>query len=511
MNFTDKSHNLLFYPGLFAVVAWPFLSFLSSPINNLEASYFQLALIFSAFFLVSLISCEIVKRIFKLDSLIMLILFAFLYISFLYYHDYAVIFSNIVKKTQGIFPLQRIYLFGIYLVFGCILLFYASRFKAFRLASLTFIFVVFLFSLGEFLSLSYINHSSTKRTSTILENKNKKNELYSFEFKIKPNIYFLILDAFPRHDILLSKRDNSAFLEFFKKKGFLVADQAYSNYSNSPPSFSSTFEMAYVKNEDIVRHDVLSPQKEVFTILKNNNYDIISVPSPYAAFSGKNVANKVIYKNNILGSLLSDTSQEFLRRSVLRDYLQGVFGKYLYFSTLEIEKVLALKGPRPLFVFIHFMHFHDYVFDNTCNIGIPKRDIHYQVGKVVGANIGDIKGNSACLENLVEKIVNLIVLKDPQAIILVQSDHGPWYWQYGFPRREDFDKGFGIFSAIRLANVNTPTRIQEYLKDSPSPVNDFRIIFALLAGKEPDLLPYKAFHWAEGQTADVTKFRYKEE
>ena len=159
------------------------------------------------------------------------------------------------------------------------------------------------------------------------------------------------------------------------------------------------------------------------------------------------------------------------------------------------------------------MQFHDYVFDKNCNISTPKKNIPYMVGNIFGGKLGDMKINSACHENLVENIINLIISKDPNGIIIVQSDHGPWYWRFGYSRRVDFNRGYGIFSAMRLPNINVPPEIQDYLKSSPSPVNDFRIVFALLADKKPELLPYEAFVYdtSTGNITNNTKMRYKEE
>ncbi|MBS0272230.1 MAG: hypothetical protein JSR85_06245 [Proteobacteria bacterium] len=355
------------------------------------------------------------------------------------------------------------------------MLFYISNSKTFHLCFLVFVLSVFLFSFGEFLNLKITTNKPYGHAITP--------DSVAFEFKTKPNIYFLLFDAYPRHDTLLSERDNSLFLSFFKVKEFIVADKAYSNYAYTWPSLSSMFQMSYLREGDVVRNDVLSPLKEVFVVLKKNNYDIAVVSSHYSAFNANNVADSVYYDSGIPPSFAS-SMLNYLGKVPKRvlNIVVPFFMSHMYFSMNEIENVASLDKQKPLFTFIHFVHFHDYVFNSNCEI----------VGGPQG--IGDVKLNSACFEKLVEKSIDVLVSKDPNAIIIAQSDHGPWYWyREGLGHPDRFNRGYGIFSAFRLPNLDLSEDIREYLQDTPSPVNNFRIIFALLAAKKPELLSYRAF------------------
>ena len=69
---------------------------------------------------------------------------------------------------------------------------------------------------------------------------------------IKPNVYYIVLDAYMRSDILKQNLgfDNSDFLNFMKIRGFINNDKSYASYPWTIFSLMSTFQMDYVKNYD---------------------------------------------------------------------------------------------------------------------------------------------------------------------------------------------------------------------------------------------------------------------
>lgn len=522
MDFLEKYKNFIYYLGLFAVTLWPFINLFSSPVNITQAPYREYTIIFFVVFVASLMICEAIKWLFKIDPIKTLMVYSFFYIIFLEYYSFMSFFLTPLKDIRNSFfyshsyllsflkgvkyefcsyfpcfftllrAVKRIFFPGLifyisipflFLSSVVISIFYILRSKSLPSVFLIFIFAVFLFSLGDFIKLRI---SASKPYGHSISP-----EMISFEFQTKPNIYFLLLDAYPRHDTLLTERDNTLFLTFLKNNEFTVANKAYSNYASTWPSVSSTFQMSYLQEGDVIPDDVLSPLKEVFIVLKKNGYDIAIVPSYLPAFNGRNVAD-FIYRKHVLWTSLYLSLSLYLSKSYIRHYISIFSREYAYFSIEEVKKATSFDQSKPLFTFMHFLHFHDHAFNKACKVEI----LHSQ----------DVKFQSSCFEKLVEKAVHLIISRDPNAIIIAQSDHGPWYWHHkkseGHPNR--FNRGYGIFSAFRLPKLNVPEDIRKYLQESPSPVNNFRIIFALLAGKKPDLLPYRAFI-SEPQDGDLTE------
>jgi hypothetical protein len=64
----------------------------------------------------------------------------------------------------------------------------------------------------------------------------------------RPDIYYIILDAYGRQDILQAfyELDNSSFLNELSARGFYVADESSSNYIQTMLSLSSSFNMDYL-------------------------------------------------------------------------------------------------------------------------------------------------------------------------------------------------------------------------------------------------------------------------
>ena len=61
----------------------------------------------------------------------------------------------------------------------------------------------------------------------------------------RPDIYYIILDAYGRNDALVDL-DNSAFLRDLEARGFHIATEATSNYVSTPHSLASSLNMSYL-------------------------------------------------------------------------------------------------------------------------------------------------------------------------------------------------------------------------------------------------------------------------
>jgi hypothetical protein len=466
----------------FAITAWPFLTFLASEINHKEASLINFSMLFLVFWGLGLFVSEIARKILRVDRERILIVYIIFIISFFNYNYYQLF---MVK-----FHVPKYFYLFIVLFLGVSYGAYRfSKFATFQKAVQVFVFIIFSFSLIENMTFYF------KKEPISLPQ--KKNNKFSFNFKENPNVYFIVLDTYPRHSILKSKTnfDNSKFINFFKSKGFIVAEKSYSNYPDTWPSLSATFKMDYIKRGDIVWNDVVSPQKPVIDIFKQNGYEIGIIPSHYEPFQGRNVADFIIYP--VVSFISSVTCYNFLKNtpfSILLNYLRPLG----YFGDKEIKKFTDLKLKEKNFIFIHFIHLHDFAYDKNCKVSAPS----WSGGEML-AFVDNIK----CFNPFVENSIGQIIENDPQAIIIVQGDHGPWYWRE--PKSstfQDFQEGYSIFSAVYIPGLDKDSPIAKYLSDAPSPVNNFRIIFSYLSNTPVELLPDYAYADNESKK-DLTHFR----
>ena len=115
----------------------------------------------------------------------------------------------------------------------------------------------------------------------------KENEDLTFTFKHKPNVYYILVDAYARQDTLkeVGGFDNEPFLQKLQEKGFIVGRNAYANYHFTGASLSSTMNMDYHKTREDgcipydQMHESLKGNNQVRRIFKNNSYKIVNIPA----------------------------------------------------------------------------------------------------------------------------------------------------------------------------------------------------------------------------------------
>jgi len=79
--------------------------------------------------------------------------------------------------------------------------------------------------------------------------------------EVKPDIYYIVLDAYSREDVLAERFDfeNAAFLDELRERGFYIAEQSSSNYLRTIFSITSTLNLNYLQNldvEQLLAHDL---------------------------------------------------------------------------------------------------------------------------------------------------------------------------------------------------------------------------------------------------------------
>jgi hypothetical protein len=91
-----------------------------------------------------------------------------------------------------------------------------------------------------------------------------------------------------------------------------------------------------------------------------------------------------------------------------------------------------------------------------------------------------------CVNQEVLTLVDRILEREPDAIIIIQGDHGSGFlhnWKsHEWPSDEFFER-FSILNAIRL-----PERCRGMHYPGISPVNTFRLVFACLKGEDVEWL-----------------------
>ncbi|MCM8760712.1 MAG: hypothetical protein NC933_01015, partial [Candidatus Omnitrophica bacterium] len=330
------------------------------------------------------------------------------------------------------------------------------------------------------------------------------------EFK-PPDIYYIIVDAYARGDILkkVYDYDNSAFLSSLEKKGFYVAGDSASNYARTSLSLSSSLNMDYLdkiitnlnaESKDIGPLKNLIKHSRVFRFLRRQGYKI-------AAFSSgcfdTEIDNADIYMrpgwepDEFQNTLISLTPLP-----VIFDFI-GIYDQFdahrgrILFILNNLAKVKDTTSP--LFVFAHIYAPHPpFVFDRN---GKPiKLEPVFQVhdgdwlvrdGRLTRQEyIKHYVDQLVFISKKLDKTLSVILSRPgTPPIIVVQSDHGPrsgLHWES--PMETDFAECMSILNAYHL-----PDGGDALLYEDISPVNTFRTIFNYYFGTEYPILEDRSF------------------
>ena len=281
--------------------------------------------------------------------------------------------------------------------------------------------------------------------------------------KSHPDIYYIVLDGYGSSPVLnkFYNYDNSSFTKWLKSSGFAVADSAQSNYYYTRQSLTSTMNMDYlnkIKSEQSIRNN------RVFSYMKLAGYKIYNLESGYAVTGNFDAADSTI---SIHGP--NEFEKSLMRTSILRlDDLFGYIPRMRLVSQFEKMFDLVDIPSRPKFVFLHIVAPHPpYVFRADGSFMV--RGVSENSWEPGTSYIEQLKFVNSQIQQLIKKITK----HQPQAVIVLQADHGPWVTAAS--AEEVFEARSGILFAIYPKHKFT-------VNSHPTSVNTFRVVLDTLLG-----------------------------
>lgn len=310
----------------------------------------------------------------------------------------------------------------------------------------------------------------------------------------RPTIYYLIMDAYTRSDIIKEyfNYDNSGFTDFLKSEGFYVADQSISNYAHTVLSIPSSMNMMYMdsiiekigkKNSDRWPMSKVLQQSRVVKTLKRHKYKI----EAYDAAMLDVVYLKVDKFNVTPGTALSLFHNTLINSTAIR-----AFNRRRSINTMSpeeyhrkkintafdlIEKVPART--EPCYIHGHVLAPHQPFLFNKDGSPRPMNE-SYNIWSPLDSN----SDNSAYKEGYVEQLqyvnsrLKLLIHKiihesKRPAIIIIQGDHGSEseLRNYKGFENNDFRERFSIMNAYYF-----PDQDYSMLYPGISPVNSFKVV-----------------------------------
>lgn len=323
-----------------------------------------------------------------------------------------------------------------------------------------------------------------------------------------PSVFHIILDEYARADVLseVYDFDNRDFLEELTERGFYIADKAMSNYRRSGLSVPSVLSMEYIFQDDITPRKMAQAKKLLngggavyewfqkagyFTALLNYIGAYCEPGSPDYCYTAGGIQYGELESTLIALTPLNSLTNLLISLDV------GLAPDY--YELWDASKTIAgFKTTKPVFAHIHVLIPHSpHRFTNTCE---PVSLVQQQANKALAK--GYI-GNLQCANIGTLELIDTILRRDPNAIIIVQADHGV---RIGFDRDnwktdDMWEKDYSILNAWRIP---PGMDCQKELHPELTSVNTFRIVQACLSETPPDLLPERWFF------EDKTNNRYIE-
>jgi hypothetical protein len=330
-----------------------------------------------------------------------------------------------------------------------------------------------------------------------------------------PDIYYIILDAYTRADVLqeLYGYDNSEFLNFLKERGFYVAEASKANYPDTIFSISSSLNMMHINSmpEYIQRYagksdfdtmkdaaSVLLQDNRVSLFLRKQGYTIVSFDSGYDKTRIKN-SDQYVKSPDIAESNVQATFEFMLLNTTVGDFYQQISGDEsvpmqslfddhrarILFTFQELPEFAARDGNY--FVFAHILSPHTpYVFGPN---GEERRgvDPYTLLEKDMEEHWdpGLYRDQVIFINKLVMKTIDEILENsDTPPIIILQADHSSRAY-----RQSDVDDELReklLFPILNAYYLGADDR--SLLYPEITPVNSFRTVLNDYFGSDLSLL-----------------------
>lgn len=337
-----------------------------------------------------------------------------------------------------------------------------------------------------------------------------------------PDVYYIILDAYGRADIIqeIFAYDNTPFLDFLREKGFYVADYSRANYAQTGLSITSSTNMNYLQDlipnldpNDTTRDALwnLIQNSKVRKALEAIGYKTVAFPTglagtdlqdadvyysagtmdeivslsavtPFESMLVYNSAGRILTDGLIvLPSFITDLKYPF---EVRRARTLNAFDRLMEIPDLE--------GPH--FVFAHIIAPHPpFVFDRDGNPINPNQPFSLGFGygnyrpEELGSWIQGYRDQLIFVNKRMSQVIEAILAKsDTPPVIIIQGDHGPKAETTILPYTHE---RMTILNAYYL-----PPGGDAMLYPEITPVNSFRVVFNTYFGGEFELLPDRIFY-----------------
>ena len=342
-----------------------------------------------------------------------------------------------------------------------------------------------------------------------------------------PDIIYIVPDRYANSGVLASvfQHDNSGFLDELRRRGFDVAEKARANYLKTPFSLSSVMNLQYVERFSLSLNGVTKKAQPMYTLIQDNfatarlkqmGYRYVHLPSWWDGTRQSVLADHTV---DFLGdSLGGEFGRAVLQRSPVVKFGMSIFRSIDHCKALkqQLAYLETVGGDdRPTFAFAHVLAPHNPILVDAEGHCIEQMD--YPMVPLDGTWDAYKAGYSGFVTYLNRRFLEIFdrqKASNPNPLIFViQADEGPYpkaYREDQAARRYNYMGGavpifdwreatdaqlamkFGILNALYLSDPAGDDG-RRIVPDTMSPVNNWRVIFSKLEGKNYPLLPDRYF------------------
>lgn len=397
----------------------------------------------------------------------------------------------------GLSNMTYLLLSSVVIIFIPILAIRSSEFKrviTFATAAIILVCFVQLF-------LQIINFTSN--SSSIDTRPTKSYQLKNSSYEL-PNVYSIILDAYSSSDELLKLGfDNSSFENNLKNKGFFVAKSAKANFIESYLSMYTFWSMDYPQERDFQDNINLPAIKKrllfnspVLDNFRDLGYSYIKMgPNQSTAQDCSGYEDICLFKINENDGTAGGLSSNIFIQIFKMTPIYNIWYKYFFSdqrniylkSTLsDAEKALNFDQKKPYLLSINVWQPHaPYIYDNNC---LPhEKPIPYE-DSWDESKINYYLDSTKCANLQTESLIKKIKKNDPNAIIILQSDHGHSFITDVNPDPKIWTKDQISSRTSILWAIKTPERCKRNAYDKITSVNSMRLVLACITFEEPDFI-----------------------
>ncbi|MFC2015658.1 sulfatase-like hydrolase/transferase [Chloroflexota bacterium] len=326
-----------------------------------------------------------------------------------------------------------------------------------------------------------------------------------------PDIYYIIVDAYARGDILdqIYDYDNSEFLSYLAEKGFYVAGRARSNYCQTTLSLASSLNSVYLDDlanqigrESTNRRPLGAAIEDnrVFAHLRQHGYKIMVFSGGYSMTELPDADIRVspdFALNQFQSKLVNVTPIPLLLRLPFLPSPYDLRRDRILFTLEHLADPTGNDGPT--FVFAHILAPHQpFVFGPN---GEPIEPAGTQVLGLftlldsdtdpVDTYVPQYADQLSFVSKKLRQVIDEILSRASEPpIIIIQADHGP----ASTSSRGSTDDSYlrermSIFSAYYFPDQN-----YDSLYEDITPVNTFRVVLNQTLGTDYEMLQDASYY-----------------